>query len=64
MAGEINVFPKDSELPKPFSESILEYNVKPRLVYCPICHYETITDLCGPKCGHCQSRLITKIEQK
>jgi hypothetical protein len=53
-----------NELPQSYSETPLKWNIKPRLVYCPICHYETITDLCGPKCGHCQSQLITIIEKK
>ncbi len=48
-----------NDIPEPYSESSSEHNVKPREVYCPICHYTVITDLMGPRCSECHSYLIT-----
>ena len=47
----------------PYSDSTLKWNIKPRKVTCPLCKYDVITDLAGPKCGHCNSQLITVLER-
>lgn len=46
-----------------YSDSTLQWNIKPRKVTCPVCAYEVITELAGPKCGHCRSQLITVMER-
>ena len=49
--------------PEPYSESTIGWNIKPRKVMCPVCKYEIVTDLAGPKCGHCNSQLINVLER-
>lgn len=48
----------------PFTESLLPANLKPRMVFCPECHYEIETELPGPICGMCHSKLITVLEPR
>lgn len=43
---------------EPYTESPIEYNIKPTLVYCESCKYEIITSLVHPKCGDCKRNLI------
>lgn len=39
---------------KPFSDSPMECNDKPHVVYCEDCEYKTtVQGLAGPRCGHC-----------
>jgi hypothetical protein len=50
---------KQNKLPDPTTDSIGEFNLKPRLVYCNLCKYEIMTSIPGPKCGQCGKYLIT-----
>lgn len=45
-------------LKKPYTESTIEYNLKPTLVYCESCKYQVISHLVNPKCGDCKRNLI------
>lgn len=47
---------------EPISESTLQWNIRERLVMCPMCKYNILTELAGPKCGTCNSSLITVIK--
>lgn len=46
-------------LNKPYTESLVEYNIKPHEVFCPSCKYTITTSLVNPKCGDCNRNLIT-----
>lgn len=52
----------DNELPKPYTDSTKQYNIKPRAVQCNFCKYVIVTDLPGPRCGTCNSFLVTSLE--
>lgn len=46
---------------EPYTNSVKETNLKDRLVYCEKCDYKALTRLPNPKCGMCNSNLITVI---
>lgn len=37
------------------------FNLKPRVLKCPMCKYEIVTDLAAARCGDCNSKLITLV---
>ena len=47
---------------QPYTESLIEYNIKPTLVWCESCKYTITTNLVSPKCGDCRRNLIVVVK--
>jgi hypothetical protein len=61
MTSPFSLPDKPKEIPDPITDSVGEFNLRPRWVYCEQCQYKVITTLPGPKCGKCKNYLITRI---